>query len=311
MHPGPGFNGLAVVRCDGADGGCHGGACAGLTEKEENSFAHKTIPGLRIYFSNGKVVVNYQNRPIRRSESQGGIWLKIDIQKDAKCKFQIEFPTNEPYLPDLKYESLKMHFVVALAKWYQKLYEDEKSLVFCECSSEIPLKSKLVIEMFRPLLMYSNSEIMDKEVAEKTANPSATKSEERYASGAAAPAQYTEKALEEVAVIMKDLKDVENAFRQLHDYKNYNYDLRKFKTKRAENDFAVKKQKYKQIRENAWEWLRNNGITPKYRQDYDSIERLSTGTVDTPIEWQVQALDVWKELRKVQLRLRYGPPVPT
>ncbi len=146
----------------------HGGACAGLADEKRGLFQHRSIPGLSIYFSNGVVVVNYLNTPIHRSKSQGGIWLLIHIQKNATCKFEIESGSMEPYLPDIQYENLKMHFVVALARWYENLSEDEKSLVSRHCISDISLKNKLVKEMCRPLLMHSKSEIMDQEVALKT-----------------------------------------------------------------------------------------------------------------------------------------------
>ena len=117
-----------------------------------------------------------------------------------------------------------------------------------------------------------------------------------------------ESALESVDLIMKNLRDVEKAFRQLGDFEHYNFDMRKFKKKRFEKNFQKLKQKYKHIREIAFEWLKENGINPVYRADYDSHERTA---VDTPIMWQVQAESLHDDLQEVELRMRYGPPAPT
>ena len=67
--------------------------------------------------------------------------------------------------------------------------------------------------------------------------------------------------------IIEELQDVETALDKLSEV----YDIGNNQFSRAQDllRFQARKQEYKKLRDDAGRWLRNHGVNPEERQDYE------------------------------------------
>ena len=91
--------------------------------------------------------------------------------------------------------------------------------------------------------------------------------------------------------IIDELQDVETAFEKLLEV--YDLDNNRFRQAQDRLRFQARKQEYKKLQEAAWRWLKNHGVNPEKRQDY---ERGDDTAADNPFRWAVQASFVRQEL---------------
>jgi len=91
--------------------------------------------------------------------------------------------------------------------------------------------------------------------------------------------------------IIDELQYVETAFEKLHEV--YDIDNDRFRQAQDRVGFQARKQEYKKLQEAAWRWLKNHGVNPQKREDY---ERGVDAAADNPFRWAVQASSVRQEL---------------
>ena len=106
--------------------------------------------------------------------------------------------------------------------------------------------------------------------------------------------------------IIEELQHVETAFERLLDV----YDLNHNRFPRAQDRlrFQARKQEYKKLRDDAWRWLKNHGVNPEERDDYERgwyhLGYYAHDTAaDNPFRWAAQASYVRQELQAQQHNL--------
>ena len=103
---------------------------------------------------------------------------------------------------------------------------------------------------------------------------------------------------------IEGLKDVETAFEEIAEsYDIYN---NQFDDSLDLDRFLARKQEYKNLRREAYRWIRMTGAEPKRQQDlergwYSSVtgEFFHDSVADNPFHWSVQAFRVRRQLERV------------
>ena len=106
--------------------------------------------------------------------------------------------------------------------------------------------------------------------------------------------------------IIEQLQDVETAFEKLEEV--YDIDNNRFTQARDLLRFQARKQEYKKLRDDTWRWLKNHGVNPEERDDYERgwyhLGYYAHDTaVDNPFRWAAQAFYVRVELQAQQHNL--------
>ena len=103
--------------------------------------------------------------------------------------------------------------------------------------------------------------------------------------------------------ILKELRDLELALDRLDN----SYDLitrvwRDPTTKvRCYAEFKVRKKRVKELRDNAWRWLKENNLQ---QQEHQELERLNQDRANTPISWEAEVVRLKSEIEDAKDELR-------